>query len=215
MREAKLPQLSESELIIVNRNGLKWVEVRNDKRYALPGIYSSELPVVLKHVSPRNGDVFVDVGAGAGKYTLPFSKLGMKVHAFEPNPFSRKLLAIALKLNNLLATTYPFGLSDSERITTISARGSQSRVDEGDIKIKIKPLDSFKFERIDIIKIDTEGHEANVLLGARETLSKLKPAVILEYHGKKRRRIVENILQSLGYKINDLGYHDLLLGAPD
>jgi hypothetical protein len=52
----------------------------------------------------------------------------------------------------------------------------------------------------DLIKIDTEGHESQVLLGALETLKKARPVLILEHSVKNVKPIID-VLEPIGYRI--------------
>ena len=45
---------------------------------------------------------------------------------------------------------------------------------------EMRALDSFRFENVDFVKIDCEGYEHHVIAGARETLLRFKPCVIVE-----------------------------------
>ena len=58
-------------------------------------------------------------------------------------------------------------------------------------------LDSLNLDRLDFIKIDAEGWEHKVLLGAEKTIERFKPAIFIEllidfYH-------IINLLQVMGY----------------
>lgn len=46
--------------------------------------------------------------------------------------------------------------------------------------VQLKTLDSYNFEDVDIIKVDVEGHEFDVVLGAEQTILKYQPVVQLE-----------------------------------
>lgn len=46
--------------------------------------------------------------------------------------------------------------------------------------VEIRTLDSYNFEDVDIIKIDVEGHEFDVVMGAEQTILKYRPVVQLE-----------------------------------
>jgi len=46
--------------------------------------------------------------------------------------------------------------------------------------VEMKTLDSYNFEDVDIIKVDVEGHEFDVVLGAEQTITKWRPIVQLE-----------------------------------
>jgi hypothetical protein len=57
-----------------------------------------------------------------------------------------------------------------------------------------------------LIKIDVEGHEVEVLEGGRDTLTKIKPLLILESFPPKQHTVL-SLLQELGYKSIDADRH--------
>ena len=59
---------------------------------------------------------------------------------------------------------------------------------------------TFKDNTIDFIKIDVEGHELEVLQGARETLLKYKPTIFIETFPDKKTKVHE-YLTNLGYRL--------------
>jgi len=70
--------------------------------------------------------------------------------------------------------------------------------------VKVATLDSFNFNDIDLIKIDVEGTELQVVQGARRTLLRCRPMVIVEqknndvkFHGGESNA-ASNYLQNLG-----------------
>jgi hypothetical protein len=75
---------------------------------------------------------------------------------------------------------------------------------EGDIPLKT--LDSFGFEEVDFIKIDVEGYELSVVKGAKETLLREKPFMVIEQKGNDQkffggqRHEASNWLKSLGMR---------------
>ena len=64
------------------------------------------------------------------------------------------------------------------------------------------PLDSLipLFSRLDFIKMDTEGSEVDILVGATETLRKFRPHLAIEIHHTGPQ--VRQILESLGYTLH-------------
>jgi hypothetical protein len=46
--------------------------------------------------------------------------------------------------------------------------------------VDVKPLDSFEFENLAVLKIDVQGYEPNVLDGAIQTIKKHKPIIFIE-----------------------------------
>jgi hypothetical protein len=62
-----------------------------------------------------------------------------------------------------------------------------------------KFLDSLNIQKMDLVKIDVEGHEMEVLNGAAETLKRCKPMYIqIEIHNRKkdRKERVRTILET-------------------
>jgi len=69
-------------------------------------------------------------------------------------------------------------------------------------QVNVTTIDSYNFDKIDFIKIDTEGHELYVLEGAINTIEKYKPNIFIEVHPKelKKEKNAYNFLCDLGYK---------------
>jgi len=137
---------------------------------------------------PAGGTV-IDVGASLGDYTLTFSEMvgpdGL-VWAFEPNPPTFECLEHNMRgrtnvqiyqkalgsLGELAATVIP----DTNNI------GASRLERDPDGQVGCWLLDSFQhdFERIDFLKIDAEGWEPLILDGAKETIMKFRPVILIE-----------------------------------
>ncbi|MBC8435906.1 MAG: FkbM family methyltransferase, partial [Proteobacteria bacterium] len=66
-----------------------------------------------------------------------------------------------------------------------------------------RTLDSFKLDNVDFIKIDVDGFEDKVLIGAKRTIKKFNPVINIEMKRMKRSLIVHNCMNFLrkrGYK---------------
>lgn len=161
-------------------------------RVAFEGRWEREVIDLLER-AVRPGDVFVDVGAWIGPYTLLASRLvqpGGRVYAFEPDPIARRLLHRNLKANRASnVTVVPCAASDDEGVATLSfARlgNSATRIIRGEAGVEVETvrLDRF-FERNgvepSVIKIDVEGEESAVLAGLGDKLSTAR-AIVLEFH---------------------------------
>jgi len=70
------------------------------------------------------------------------------------------------------------------------------------VEIPVKTLDSLAIRNVGLIKIDTEGYEVPVLLGAEKTIISSKPRLITEGHNpvNEQEQKITAILKSLGYK---------------
>lgn len=164
----------------------------------------------------RSGDVFVDVGAYAGYYTISCAKLigkKGKVIAFEPNLFNYKVLCFNISLNrlkNVIAVrSAVFDFDGRGRLSiprkegiSLTDQGSLVHRSEVSINVPLVMLDTF-LERIevqpDIVKIDVEGAELNVIKGGLRTLAKGVKLVVIESHTAAMRETLVELLSKLGY----------------
>lgn len=172
--------------------------------------------------SLERGDIFVDVGANIGYYTVLGSKLvGSKgvVIAFEPMPDTFKILKINCKLNHLTSATIISKAAWSDECTiplhfSGGYYGMASMIQSGGDSISIEaiPLDSIckPYSTIKMLKIDAEGAEYQVLSGASKTLTKTK-YVILEC-SKDCDKII-NLLQGKGFNIHKLSFTTYILAG--
>lgn len=156
-----------------------------------------------RYFSLSKDAVILDVGANYGLLSLPFAQLvpqGM-VYAFEPTAYAFAKLRRNLSLNSTLAQRIkPFQVfvsanSDSGRDVSVysswrvddkvaNAHPVHSGAAQSVDHVETTGIDDFceqyQLKRVDFIKIDTDGHEYPVLVGARKTLDKYRPVVIFE-----------------------------------
>jgi FkbM family methyltransferase len=149
----------------------------------------------IKYMKTKNGfkdGVILDVGANVGHYAIMLRKNNIKlpIFAFEPHPVAYKKLEQAASLHQFIpvkrgageistkAVIYDYaGNTGSEHASMYKEVISELRnsaVEE--VSIDLVSIDHFVTEnnisKIALLKIDTEGHELNVLKGARMTLAK-------------------------------------------
>lgn len=160
----------------------------------------------------RKDDVFFDVGANVGAYTLLASGVKKaKSIAFEPSKNTNQLLRNNIALNNLqqVVNCMEVGVGAKEKTLWFTENEDTTNhvlnePEKNSDKIEIIPLDSFypNFTPT-LIKIDVEGFEAEVLSGSQNILksNELK-AIIIELNGSGLR---------YGYEDNDI--HETLLKA--
>lgn len=161
----------------------------------------------------KDGDIFYDIGAHGGVYTITAKKRNASiiVHSFEPQP--RDLLA-NLELSGLsVDNVHPIALGDSDGAVTMTAsrRSSNHVVEHGEVTVQVRELDRFASERKlpppQWIKIDIEGYELPAMKGARQLLKNHQPVVICEInkisgrYGTKPKDLIE-YMEGMGYKIH-------------
>lgn len=178
-------------------NGLNLWFQENDKfigqRIALDKYEKYETAVLLSQITKNS--VVVDVGANIGYYTLLMAKIAKKVYAFEPEIEAFKILKKNIKENgfkNVVLINAAVGDKNGEiefvrdeenfgnhRIKPLFADAASPL--EKREKVRIVKLDEVIKEKIDLIKIDTQGWEPQVINGAKEIIKRDKPIIFLEY----------------------------------
>lgn len=179
-------------------NNKKFKIIINPKNgYLDAQIYANGLyePHIVKEIvdNTKSGGVCIDIGANIGHHTIVMSQSvgdNGKVYAYEPIPRIKEQLDNSILLNEIEnVETIQIALSDKEEIKDLNICeeniGSSSLVnqtsDAEKITIQTKTLDSYHYDKVDFIKIDVEGFEYNVLLGAKETIARCTPSIVIEY----------------------------------
>jgi FkbM family methyltransferase len=139
------------------------------------------------------GGVAVDIGANEGVYAYALSELGATVHAFEANPtfadFAQRMLGERARVHRLALSNetgqasffIPLAEDSSELHLAGNLKNSHSQFErQSVIKVEVRTLDSFVLKGVQFIKVDVEGSELEVLEGARETIQRDHPGLLLE-----------------------------------
>lgn len=137
------------------------------------------------------GGVALDIGAYTGIYAISAALLGSDAVAFEPFTPNRERLIENMVLNAVNIAVLEDAISDKNGtewlshaiVPKLTSGGSLMRRVAGQRlgqRVSTRTIDSFKFPTIEAIKIDVERAEPLVLAGARETLARCRPSVIVE-----------------------------------
>jgi len=144
----------------------------------------------------KQDDVFFDVGANVGSYTLLASFRKAKTIAFEPIPETFDILTKNIQLNSLQSDVTLVNKAVSSRYGILNFTNNQdttnhvvSHSDEQTTEVEMILLDDFFAEHKPIlIKIDVEGFETEVLNGSQSYLSDTSlKAIIIELNGSGNR----------------------------
>ena len=163
----------------------------------------------------HEGGCVVDVGGNVGFYAIhqaPASGTGQVV-VFEPSPtaFSRLSRNIEInritnaKLMNMAVGSYCGTAQFTEAQQSINCHIANEERDET-FEVPCTTLDAalkhFEVDRVDVLKIDTEGYERAVLAGAKDTLPRVD-RIVLELHGRvdEEERSIDAILRPVGFQI--------------
>ena len=173
------------------------------------GIYDRScvevLKSILKHIASA---VVFDVGANIGNHAISISSDCKEIHAFEPNADIISILKKNIEENNIdNMTANEIGLSDSSRYSDfyINMDGNigASTLDSNTkghnfrkTRVYLTTGDNYVKEnmvgKLDLLKIDVEGHEMQVLDGFHETISNFRPIILMEWSAGKTIRESSN-----------------------
>jgi len=155
--------------------------------------------------------VVVEVGANIGALSVPIAKrLGSegKLICFEPQPQIHDVLLLNLR-ENCDANWMCHEAAVGDQVGTIAMQALDLYADQvntggcevgkGDLTVKIMRLDELGLERLDLLKADVEGFEADVLRGARETIKRCRPKLYVECDRQDKRTELLELIDELGY----------------
>jgi FkbM family methyltransferase len=199
-------------------------------------------PEVWKELVRIKGDLFVDVGANVGTYSMRLSSHFRTVYAFEPNPhilpFLEKNVTNSSRQN---ITIFPVALSDTNgqsefyldrhegfagSVETImpvfnynpgleaGSGPAHTYIGKENALVSTATYDSKVREVADLVKIDVEGAEFNVLRGAKDALTNGRiKRIMIELHDKNAKDELYGILAAYGFKLKQLDPHPRIFGS--
>jgi FkbM family methyltransferase len=162
----------------------------------------------------KQGDLFVDVGANSGSYTILASAVsGAASLSIEPVPTTFSRLQANIELNSIQDLVVPLniGIGQEAGLLNITLDHDSTNhfvigsVSERTTPMRVRTLDEVVTGSPVLIKIDVEGWEINVLKGASATLSdKNLLALIVEINESGVRfgfsdESILNLLHSYGF----------------
>lgn len=196
---------------------------------------------VLRPFIPEDA-VVIDVGAHAGQFTKLFARLAPMgfVYAVEPQSYARTILRTALRLNRIRnVAVVPLALGAASGVATLTlpvkASGSfgfglahlgdpetgRAAVREA---VGVATLDAMAaalgLARLDFIKADIEGYELSLIEGARQTLRRFRPALLIEHDPARLARAgasneaLWRALVGLGYRPHEATPPRASIAAP-
>lgn len=167
-------------------------------------------------VSPKPGDIFLDIGAYIGWYSIRAAKAvgpSGRVVALEPDPANRRQLEKNLSLNGLAnCTVVPMAAwSGTGKIGWESNDVPVWRkVDQAQTTAFVRAVtvdslvDDLDLPDVRWVKMDIEGAEIEALQGAEGVLRRCHPALFIEVH--ETLGPVSRFLEKFGYSIEQAAY---------
>jgi FkbM family methyltransferase len=174
-------------------------------------IYESDFIQFLRRECVPNGRI-IDVGAHIGIYTLLLADRFLGGLCLEPAPDTHEVLRKNLALNGLLtfearrvaaSSRSGRGTLGADRPFSGTAHVVQDESASAlHFPVELATIDELakSLEDITLIKIDTEGHEAEVLAGAVTTLRRSPTALVLFENHSAVRATCLSLLEELGFR---------------
>ena len=152
---------------------------------------------ILKYVEKKR--VVVQAGGGCGMYPVLLSQYFNTVYTFEPDWESFYCLVYncgdkkgIVKMQAALSREHMMvGLNRN----STSNYGAHTIAEGGELFIPALKIDDLDLQHCDLIMLDVEQYEGNVLIGARQTIKKHKPILMME--GASRYEVE---LHKMGYE---------------
>jgi FkbM family methyltransferase len=180
------------------------------------GLYEPQSVAFLKKLV-KPGMKCLDIGAQTGFYTCLLAACvgdGGKIYAFEPMPSSCELLNRNIRENHFEDRVVIFPFAASNAPTHLEGSFVSNMYVVGDVpgadKVTMETIriDDIVKDRVDLIKMDVEGHEPAVVEGMRGLIMRDRPILLTEvgeYYLQTLSHTCANdylgLLLSLGYNV--------------
>lgn len=165
--------------------------------------------------------IIVEGGAHIGIHTIRFSELANQgfIHSFEASPRNYNILKNTLDVNeisNVNLQNKALYLKNDIVYVNESFAPDQDSITENNngFPIEAISIDSLNLDKVDFIKLDIEGGEANAFRGAINTINKCKPIITFEYLKHKNVESPIPILIENNYDVFEMPGHWDYLALP-
>ena len=221
----------------VQRGGVRWqLDLREGIDFSIFLLGAFEPSTVRAYSRLVSlGATIVDIGANVGAHTLFLARLcgaSGRVVAFEPTQYAFDKLRLNVGLNPEIAPRVScqqvmlVATADSAVEQVIYSSWPLQETGEGNLHAehrgrlmatagaRAETLDGalarLGVQKVDLVKLDVDGHEAEVLEGGRATLSRDRPAILMELapfvfrDNMEKFAFMLKFFWALGYRLTDL-----------
>jgi FkbM family methyltransferase len=152
------------------------------------------VPKYLLPLIPVGGTV-IDAGANIGTHTVAYGeKVGKEGHVYAFEPFRLAFECVEFNCRNLpQVRCFNAALGRSSGFAKVNlpndANMGTATIELAADGVEVVTIDSLPLLRCDFIKIDVEGFELEVLIGAMTTITKFHPICFIELNDATLRRV--------------------------
>jgi len=210
-----LPKRAVVPVLQGELRGMKWI-VGSSTHGCWLGTYERENQRLFASLVSANGTVY-DIGANVGFYTLLAASRAKRVIAVEPLAENVVYLKRHLDMNGICnVEVWPVAVADQEGQEPFTAAGTGNR-SQGKLGGEGSMVRTITLDRIceicgppALVKIDVEGAEYRVLLGARKCFAAHRPIILMSTHSTSLHLACVTLLTDSGYDVQQVGNDGLL-----
>jgi len=192
------------------------------------GHYEKDSSWIINHFLREPNSIAVDIGANIGAYTLMLAEIAGSVHSVEPHPDFYNRLNRNIRLNKIKnVILYNLAISSdigervlysppSDMLNKSASLTSSNPALKEKIMVQALTLNKFlaDFVRLDFLKIDADGSDADIIISGISELNRLKPVIYFEDNGgwkgsqedAQNLELLDNKYDLCFEKLTDLGY---------
>ena len=168
---------------------------------------------------PTRPELFVDVGSNFGTHSILFAAHCIRTLSLDPNDICNRYHGALCAANGFNSRIETVAVGDRDEVVELKYPPNDPWLGSTDLdtserlqreyaletcRVEQRTVDHYLSEfggyRL-LLKIDTEGNEHRVLLGAERTLRQKSPPVLFECWSGPRRREVHDIFTTVGYRV--------------
>jgi FkbM family methyltransferase len=177
----------------------------------------AEYDAIMAMVTP--GSTAVDVGANIGVFTYGFLARGADVCAIEPQAacarqikafYDLGLPRMAGGLKRGKLSLHIEAVSNEKGTAVLYVPLRNGRIDDEsaslepddesetiEIEVPVRRIDDHALDRVRVMKIDVEGREIPVIEGARETIAKFRPSLLVEIEQRHHAEDIDTVFSRI------------------
>lgn len=165
-------------------------------------------PKTIEYMINNATGPIIHSGSFFGDFFPALETANVPIYTFEPVKLNYECALKTIELNSLKNVVIKnVGLSDKKTKLKIMTKSNERDhigggayvSEDGNEEIEVDTIDNLVKGRVSIIQLDIEGHELQALKGAKKTIKKWNPIIILEFLDFKIIEDYINFLKQFGY----------------
>lgn len=195
-----------------------WYWPNHDEKLVQVNDWVRDADIAFKHIDKF--DLAIQAGGACGVWPVYLSKHFQRVVTFEPVKSNIECLKKNIEgIDNI--SFFPCGLSDTDSALKMCLDDIEKNncgayySGENGVKVPAMTIDKLNLKACSFIALDVEGFEHKALKGAKNTINKFSPVIMIEEkplpHLKNGEHLeARKYLESIGYKQVDVIHRDVV-----